>query len=43
MMAALNPECQQGKHDNCDGNALHPDDSIGPCECPHHASKAADE
>lgn len=33
---ALNPECQQGKHDNCDGQALHPDDSIGPCECSHH-------
>ena len=33
---ALNPECQQGKHDNCDGQARHPDDSIGPCECAHH-------
>lgn len=30
--AALNPECQQGKCGNCDGNALHPSGVIGACE-----------
>lgn len=29
----LCPECSNGKHPNCDGTALYPDDSLGPCQC----------
>lgn len=35
--AAINPECQQGKHDNCDGIAVDPDSGdLTSCQCDCH-------
>lgn len=40
------PECKAGKHPNCDGTTLCPDDSMGPCTCTddaHNPPEDADE
>lgn len=31
---AVCPECEQGKHGNCDGTALDEHDEIVGCQCP---------
>lgn len=30
------PECRDGKHRNCIGEALAADDNLVPCGCPNH-------
>lgn len=34
--APLCPECRDGKHRNCIGEALAADDTLVPCGCPNH-------
>jgi len=41
MVEAINPECQQGKHPNCDGVAMCADDkceAFHTCTCECHWS-----
>ena len=39
---ALCPECRDGKHRNCIGEALAADDTLVPCGCPNHENGSAD-
>lgn len=39
-MSAINPECAQGKHDNCDGMAMDDaSDDIVTCQCSCHTQE----
>lgn len=41
VVESVCPECQQGKHDNCEGQAWdNAADAPGPCQCPDESHKA---